>query len=136
VSELKRFGVSLEGNLLEEFDRHIRQMEYPTRSKAIADLIRKDLVQKQWRAGKDVAGAILFIYDHHKKQLLEHLIDIQHNFHRLIISTQHVHLDEDHCLEIVVVKGKPASVEKLANLLRSTKGVEHCSLTFTAKRVK
>jgi CopG family nickel-responsive transcriptional regulator len=128
---LVRFGVSLEKELLAKFDKHIKEKNYPTRSKAIGDLIREDLVKKEWVEGKEVVGAITLVYNHHRRELVNRLTDVEHDFHQLIISSQHVHLDEANCLEIVVVKGKPREIEELAHSLKSTKGVKHGSLTMT-----
>jgi len=130
MADLARFGVSLEKELLAKFDKHIKEKNYPTRSKAIGDLIRENLVKKEWIEGKEVVGAITLVYNHHKRELVDRLTDVQHHFHSLIISSQHVHLDEDNCVEIVVVKGKPSQVEELAYRLKSTKGVKHGSLTM------
>jgi len=130
MADLVRFGVSLDKELLSKFDKHIKDKNYPTRSKAIGDLIRENLVRKEWIEGKEVVGAITLVYNHNKRELVNKLTDIQHDFHQVIISSQHIHLDENNCLEIVVVKGKPREVEKLAYRLKSTKGVKHGSLTM------
>lgn len=130
MAKLKRFSISLDENLISKFDKHIRIKDYPTRSKAIGDLIRKDLVRQEWMGKKEVAGTITLVYSHHKRELINRLTDIQHDFHNLIISSQHVHLDHENCLELVVVKGKPRDVEKLAHKLKATKGVKHGSLTM------
>ena len=130
MAGLIRFGVSLEKELLDRFDKLLREKNYPNRSEAIRDLIREDLVRKEWIGGKEVAGAITLVYDHHKRELVSKLTDIQHTFYDVIISTQHIHLDPANCLEIVVVKGRPRKVEELAQKLRSTKGVKHGSLTM------
>jgi len=79
-----------------------------------------------------VAGAITLIYDHHRKDLLSKITDIQHNYQKVIISTQHVHLDHDNCLEIVAVKGTPGEVQKLADRLKSIKGVKHGTLSMSS----
>jgi len=129
VMPLKRFGVSLEQELLSKFDRHIKKQDYPTRSKAISDLIRKDLVKNEWVKGKTVVAAINLVYDHHKKDLISKLIDIQHGAHGLIISSQHIHLDHNNCFEIIILKGAPKKIKKLAGKLKSVKGVKHSSLT-------
>jgi CopG family nickel-responsive transcriptional regulator len=92
---MKRFGVSLPDSLLSKFDRLIKEKGYSTRSKAIADLIRQELVKKEWQQNKEIAGAITLIYNHHKRELLDKLTDIQHNFQKIIISTQHIHLDKE-----------------------------------------
>lgn len=130
MGDLVRFGVSLEKELLAKFDKHIKEKNYPTRSKAIADLIRESLVKKEWIEGKEVVGAITLVYDHHRRELVNKLTDVEHDFRQHIISSQHIHLDEDNCLEIVVVRGKPREVEELAYSLKSTKGVKHGSLTM------
>jgi len=137
MGKLIRFGVSFDRDLLSEFDKHIKAKAYPTRSKAIEDLIRESLVKQEWEHGTgDAAGAITIVYDHHKRALVNNLLDIQHDFHDLIISTQHVHLTHNNCLEVIVVKGRPASVQKLADELKSEKGVKHCSLTITTAEKK
>ncbi|MEW6620783.1 MAG: nickel-responsive transcriptional regulator NikR [bacterium] len=130
MSELIRFGVSLDKKLLERFDKLIHSQNYTNRSEAIRDLIRESLVKKEWVAGKEIAGTITLVYDHHQRELVNTLMDIQHNFHHLIISTQHIHLDHDNCLEIVVVKGKSDEIENLAHQLKSTRGVKYSSLSL------
>ena len=129
MSKLVRFGVSLESGLLKDFDRHIKATEYKNRSEAIRDLIREGFVKKEWSENKVVAGAIILVYDHHKRELVNKLTDIQHDFHSLIISSQHIHLDHNNCLETIVVKGKAKEIETLANKLRSAKGVKYGTLT-------
>jgi CopG family nickel-responsive transcriptional regulator len=130
MSEIVRFGVSLEKELLEKFDRLVNEKKYPNRSEAIRDLIRENLVKKEWIEGKEVAGAITLVFDHHRRDLVNILTDIQHDFHQLIISSQHIHLDHDNCLEIIVVRGKPKEVRGLADKLKSTKGVKYGSLSI------
>ncbi len=131
MAELIRFGVSLEKTLLEKFDRLIRNRGYTNRSEAIRDLIRGELVKKEWEEGGEVAGAITFIYDHHKRDLLNRVIDIQHDNHQIIVSTQHVHLDHHNCLEIVAVKGKSIEVRRLADTLKALRGVRNATLSMT-----
>jgi len=132
MSELVRFGVSLEKSLLERFDVLIREKQYTNRSEALRDLIREELVQREWREGSDVAGAITLIYDHHKRDVLSRVTDTQHEFQGVIISTQHIHLDHHNCLEIVAARGKAEKVQKLANALRSIKGVRHATLSMSS----
>jgi CopG family nickel-responsive transcriptional regulator len=131
-SEVYRFGVSLEKTLIEAFDHHIEAQRYKSRSEAIRDLIREDLVRKQWTEGGTVAGAIVMTYDHHKRELVNVLLDIQHDFQETIISTQHVHLDHHHCLEIIAVKGSSKDVENLATTLKVQVGVKHLSLSISS----
>jgi CopG family nickel-responsive transcriptional regulator len=130
MSDIVRFGVSLEKELLEKFDRLITEKSYSNRSEAIRDLIRENLVKKEWTEGKEVVGSITLVFNHHKRELMNTLTDIQHDFHHLIISSQHIHLDHDNCLEIIVVKGKPEETKELTNKLRSTKGVKYGALSI------
>ncbi len=132
LSNLFRFGVSLEKTLLDKFDRYIREKNYANRSEAFRDLIRQELIKKEWVEGGEVAGAITLIYNHHRKDLLNKITDIQHDFQKTIISTQHVHLDHDNCLEIVAVRGKSDDVQRLANMLKSIKGVKHGTLSMSS----
>lgn len=130
MNSIKRFGVSIESNLIDKFDRYIKSKNYTNRSEALRDLIRKELVGEEWlQLDKNAAGAIVLVYDHHKRELVDSLIDIQHDYHKIIISTQHIHLDQRICLEIVVVKGKINEIYKLESRLKSTKGVKHISLS-------
>jgi CopG family nickel-responsive transcriptional regulator len=128
MSNLTRFSVSLDQPLLERFDRQIKKDGYPTRSKAVADLISEALVKHEWKEGKEIAAAIVMVYDHHKRGLSTKLTHVQHDYHHLIVSSQHIHLDHDNCLEIVVVKGRPEKVRQLARKLKGTKGVKYASL--------
>jgi CopG family nickel-responsive transcriptional regulator len=132
MSELVRFGVSLEKSLLDRFDLLIREKQYTNRSEALRDMIRRELVQREWQRGSDVAGAITLVYDHHKRDVMSKVTDTQHMFQEAIISTQHIHLDHHNCLEIVAARGKAEEVQKLADALRSIKGVRHATLSMSS----
>ena len=129
MSGLIRFGVSIEKDLLVKFDKHIKQKGYQNRSEAFRDLIRQDLVKQEWLEGKEVAAAITLVYDHHKRELVNKLTNIQHDFHELIVSSQHIHIDHNNCLEIIAVKGSPNRIQLLANKMKAAKGVKHAALT-------
>lgn len=131
MSKVIRFGVSLDKQLLEYFDRSIAEKKYTNRSEAIRDLIRDGLVAKEWAEGKEITGAVTLVYDHHKRELVNKLMDIQHDFSNIIISCQHIHLDHSNCLEIIAVKGSPKEVQKLSDSLRSVKGVKHGALSMS-----
>ncbi len=137
MGKLTRFGVSLEAGLLDKFDRLIKERKYTCRSEALRDLIREELVQKQWQMGAEIAGAITLIYDHHQRELVDKLMDIQHDFGATIISSSHIHLDHNNCLEIIAVKGSPGEARKLTDSLRSVKGVKHgvLSMSTTGKDI-
>jgi len=132
VSDLYRFGISLDRELIEAFDRHIKGQGYQSRSEALRDLIRNELLRKTTAEGGLVAGAIVMTYDHHKRELVNRLIDIQHDFHDLIISTQHVHLDHENCLEVIAVKGNAPDIEKLSSALKVLVGVKHLDLSLSS----
>jgi CopG family nickel-responsive transcriptional regulator len=123
MSKLVRFGVSLGRDLLDRFDAFIAERGYASRSEALRDLIRASLVEEEWRKGGEVTGAITLVYDRRKKDLVNRLTDLQHDAHNLIISTQHIHLDHNHCLEIIAVRGRASEARRLADSLRSVKGV-------------
>lgn len=123
-----RFSVSLDRDLVAEFDRKIKAERCPTRSKAVGDLIRADLVRTEWQAGEEVVGAIVLVYDHHKRDILQRLTDVQHDCHDAIISTQHIHLDHANCIEIVAVRGNPAEIQTILKRLKAVKGLKHVSL--------
>lgn len=132
MANLFRFGVSLEKKLLDEFDILIKRKNYSNRSEAFRDLIRQELVKEEWTKNGEVAGAITLVYDHHKKELVNKLTDIQHDFQGTIISTQHIHLDHDNCLELIAVKGAAVNITKLADTLKSVKGVKHGTLSMSS----
>ncbi|MDL2279791.1 nickel-responsive transcriptional regulator NikR [Desulfovibrio sp. OttesenSCG-928-G11] len=126
-----RFGVSLDSDLLERFDALCDQRAYQTRSEAIRDLIRNTLVQKEWEdSNKEIAATLTMVYDHHKSDLAQRVTGVQHDFHHLIITTLHVHLDHHNCLEVLVLKGPGAEVRDLGQRLISTKGVMYGKLSL------
>ena len=132
MSGLSRIGVAIDSALLDQFDQLIAKRGYTNRSEAFRDLIRDELVQKSWESPEShVVGTVTLVYDHHVRLLNEKLTDLQHEFHRSILSTLHVHLDHDNCLEVLVVRGRAAVVQKIAGALISTKGVKHGRLTLT-----
>ena len=132
MGQLSRIGIAIDSGLLEKFDKLIEGRGYTNRSEAFRDLIRDELVQKKWEnLDQQVVGTVTLVYDHHVRMLSEKLTNIQHNFHHSILSTLHVHLDHDNCLEVLVVKGKAKDVQKVADALISTKGVKHGRLTLT-----
>ena len=132
MSDLKRFGVSLDARLLKRFDTYISQKGYKNRSEAIRDLMRRSFVDREWQVGTDVAvGTITLVYDRSIRELEPELSDFQHEKHRNILSALHLHLDQNHCLEVVVIKGKSRDIQVIADRLLGIKGVKHGGLTMT-----
>jgi CopG family nickel-responsive transcriptional regulator len=129
---LKRFGVSLESELLTELDRMVDKQHFPNRSQAIRQLITKNLVEDKWNSDEVVAGAVLIVYDHNLRELHEKVNSLQHEYHCLILAGQHIHLDDHNCLELIAVKGKAYKLKKLADKLKAIKGVKHGDIVMTA----
>jgi len=132
MSSVVRFGVSLENDLLDNFDRLIKLQKYTNRSEAIRDLIRQELLRQAQEEDRDVAGVITYIYDHHQRDLLNKIIDVQHDHQDIIQSSQHIHIDNHNCLEIVAVKGNSGVVAILTNTLKALKGVKHGSASISS----
>ena len=130
---LTRFGISLEEDLLKQFDHLITRKGYSNRREAIRDLIRDNLDKQEWDAGdREIVGAITLVYSHDTRELTDTLTDMQHHFHNSTVSSMHVHLDEHNCLEVLVVRGKGNEIKKIADRLIGTKGVKHGKLTVTS----
>ena len=133
MSNLTRIGVAIDSDLLEKFDELIDLRGYPNRSEAFRDLIRNELVEESWKSPEsEVVGSVTLVYNHHVRQLNDKLLDLQHDHHDSILSTLHVHLDHENCLEVLLIKGKAAAVNQIANALISTKGVKHGRLTLSS----
>ena len=130
--KLKRFGVSMAEDLLNDFDEINKRKGYKTRSESIRDLVRNLIVQEKWStASKDSIGVISLVYNHHKRELDRKLNEIQHKQHANVISSLHIHLDYHNCLEVIIVKGKSKDINKIADNLINVKGVNHGTLSIT-----
>jgi len=129
---LKRFSISLEEDLLDEFDKYVDQHGYSNRSEAVRDFIRKSLVKDEWASDSEVVGVVTMVYDHHKSQVKERITELQHDFYELITSTTHIHMDHHNCLEVTIVKGKASQVQNLAGRLIALRGVKDGSLTMSS----
>ncbi|HXG32616.1 MAG TPA: nickel-responsive transcriptional regulator NikR [Bryobacteraceae bacterium] len=132
MGRLSRIGVAIDSDLLDKFDALIARRGYTNRSEAFRDLIRNELVQETSQSPQStVVATLTLVYDHHVRLLTDKLTDLQHEHFPNILSTLHIHLDHDHCLEVLVLKGKAAAVRKIADRLLATKGVKHGRLTVT-----
>lgn len=131
-NKLTRFGVSMDEKLLQKFDLLIEQKSYQNRSEAIRDLVREAILQQTYTNNSEfVAGAILLFYDHHHNGLVNEMMNIQHEFHDQILTTTHLHIDHDNCLEVIVVKGYAEQLNQLSDQLISLKGVFYGKLTVS-----
>ncbi len=132
MAKLKRFGVSIPSELVEAFDRLIERKGYRTRSEAVRDLMRDALVESEWESDTgEVVGTVTIVYDHAMRELARMLAHLQHHHLESIICTTHVHLDEHHCMEVVVLRGSAQQVRAIADKLISTRGVKHGKLVCT-----
>ena len=129
---LKRFSISLDETLLDQFDGYIRPRGYSNRSEAVRDLIRKVLINEEWEQDSDVIGVVTLVYNHHQPQLQEKITELQHEYHHQITSTTHVHMDHHNCLEVTIVKGRASRVRELAEKLIALRGVKDGNLTMSS----
>ncbi len=127
---VSRICVSLPASLLRELDRRVIRRGYASRSEFVSDLIREQMVEDKWAAGKEqVVGVLTITYDHHQSGLPQRLIDVQHRKHINVLCTTHVHLDRGHCLETIIIRGRPREIERLAIRSGGLRGVRFAKLT-------
>ena len=129
--QVKRFGVSLEEELLQKLDKLVSDLKFPNRSQAIRYLIQKQIVDKKRDSDEEVAGAIVLVYDHHKRDLQNQSTSLQHDFNEIILSVQHVHLNHDNCLETITLRGRASQLRELADRIIAIKGIKHGELVMT-----
>lgn len=129
-----RFTVSLPGRLLAQLDRRVTRTGYASRSEFIRDLIRDSMVEERWRDGtRTVVGVLTIGYDHHQSDLPRKIMDVQHTEYVNILCTTHVHLDHHHCLEAIIVRGRPAEIETIRTRLAGLRGVKFAKLSRASK---
>ncbi len=132
MEKITRFGVSIEPDLLKKFDKIIKMEGYTNRSEAIRDLVRKNLIREENKnPNSESIGTLTMIYDHHTGNLTNKLLDLQHDHTKEILSTTHIHIDHNNCLEVLVLKGKTGKIQKLADNIKSLKGIKHGELVIT-----
>ena len=131
MQQVERIGVSLDKKLLSIFDKFIAKKGYQNRSEAIRDLIRQQLSEERLADPKAKAIATVFVvYDHHSTKLMEKLTSLQHSHLLQTISSMHIHLDEHDCLEVIILRGKVAEINKMAENILSQKGVKLGKINF------
>ena len=132
MARIQRFGVAADGNLLEKFDSLILRQGYANRSEALRDLMRKHLIEEEWKAeNREVVATVSLVYDHGKMELPRKLTSAQHHHYPAVISSLHVHLDSRNCLEVLILRGTSRKIRALAEKLLSTRGVKHGRFTMT-----
>ena len=130
--QVKRFGVSIEEDLLKKLDLMVKESKFSNRSQAIRHLISQHEAKEKWANNKIVAGTIVMVYDHHKRELSNKSTAIQHDYHDMILAVQHIHLDHNNCLETIAVKGQAKKLSELADQLIGLKGVKHGKLVMSS----
>jgi CopG family nickel-responsive transcriptional regulator len=133
MSEIVRFSVSLEDDLLEKFDAYCKEQQFATRSEAIRQLLHDTLTAHAWQSDwHDAAGTLTLVYDHHRSQLRDHLTQLQHDHVDLVVSTLHAHLTHDLCLEVIVLRGPARRLQEIASRLRGLKGITKGELVMAS----
>lgn len=133
TDQLVRFGVAMESSLLEEFDQLVAARG-GTRSEAFRDLARAAIAKAQVRRGVEAVATLTLIYDHHVRDLSEKLTELQHDLGEQIRSTLHIHLDHEHCLEIIVLHGRSDALQAVADRILAIKGVLHGAIEIYAHK--
>lgn len=131
-NKIVRVSLALEKDLLSKFDKWVTKHKYKTRSEAIRDLVRANLVKQAWQENRSVVGTITIVYDHHVRELTKNLTKKQHDSQAHVLSALHVHLDKQNCLEVIVAKGNSQQIQDLADSIIGAKGVLHGELCVTA----
>jgi CopG family nickel-responsive transcriptional regulator len=132
VSEIVRFTVSLEAELLQQFDQFCTEHRYATRSEAIRQLLRETLTHQAWESDARDAATLTLVYDHHRTQLTDQLLELQHQHTNVVVSSMHVHLDHDHCLEVIILRGRAKVLRTIAAQLRGLKGIRQGQLVIAS----
>lgn len=130
-SNLARFSISIEQDLLTRYLRLAKKRGWTNRSEAVRHLMRDALVQEEWSGDDEIVGTITIVYDHHKRELVDQLTSVQHDHHEAVLAATHIHLDHDNCLEMIAVKGRASRVQKIADALMGARGVKHGKMSFT-----
>lgn len=133
VADLVRFSVSLEADLLAEFDRYCNEHRFATRSEAVRQLLRETLTAHAWEAdAREAAATLTLVYDHHRAQLSEKLLDLQHRHADVVVATTHVHLDHHNCLEVIFLRGPARTLREIGAQLQGMKGIRKGQLVVAA----
>lgn len=131
-NNIVRFGVSIENNLLGRFDSFIQQKGYINRSEALRDLIREALVSgEESKPDSEAVGTLTFIYSHDTREISDRLNELQHSYYNSIISATHIHLDKHMCMEVLLLRGKTASIKEISDRILAVKDIKFGKLVVT-----
>ena len=133
MDNIIRFSVSLPSQLLDELDKKVSEQGYASRSEFTRDLIREKIVNDSWKDAKEeLIGVLTLIYVHHQNDLINKMMDIEHDADVTIICTNHVHVDHHNCLETITLRGEAAKIEHYSDRIAGLKGVKFAKLTKAA----
>ena len=137
MGQLVRTSLALEEDLTARLDALLKGSRRTNRSEFIRDLLRDELVRKQWAKDEEALGTVTLVYAHDKRELSRKLVSLQHHHAATVLASTHVHLDHDLCAEMIMVRGRAAAIQQLADLLRAQKGVLHAALSMstTGKKI-
>ena len=127
---MQRITITIDETLLAELDQLIELRGYQNRSEAIRDLTRSSLHQVMAEAAPDrhCVGALVYVYDHAMRELPKRLTHSFHGRHDMAVSTLHIHLDHESCMEVAVLRGKARDVREFADHVIAERGVRHGQL--------
>ncbi len=128
---LKRFGVSLEEELLESLDRYVLVNGFPNRSQAIRFLIEKNVAETKWQCNHIVAGTIILMYDQRRREITAKISQIQQEFQDVILSSSQYYINKNFCLHIATVMGEAYRLTELSDRLTTIKGIKHGKLVMS-----
>lgn len=134
---MERFTISLDADLATEFDTLIKARGYSTRSEAVRDMLRNQLeaFRRERGEARHCVANLSYVYNHHERDLAERLTQLQHDHHNLAVSAMHAHLDHEHCIESLILRGPSAEVRDFANVLMAQRGVRHGQLNMVSVEI-
>lgn len=136
MGQVARFTISIEPSLLDEFDAYCKDRRFASRSDGMRQILRETFTRRRVENPGDgeAVGTLTLVYDHHHGHLTDRLVKLQHDHSEQVISTLHVHLDHDQCLEVVVLRGTVGNLAELADQLRGLKGIHQGELVIARVR--
>jgi CopG family transcriptional regulator, nickel-responsive regulator len=131
MPKVERLTFSIEEPLCREFEKLVKDGGYTNRSEFVRDMIREQLVSRQWKKDEETLGTVTLVYNHHLRRVGEKLTDVQHHHHEQVLAATHVHLSHDLCAEVIIIRGKASEIQHIADELRQQKGVLHAALSMS-----
>ncbi len=128
MSELVRVSISIEKPLYERLEKLVRQSGYTNRSEFVRDLVRRQIVQREWDSDREVAGTVTLVYDHHVRGLTDRLTALQHGHRGVVLAATHVHLSHHMCMEVIILRSRASEIRRLADEMRKLRGVLYAEL--------